>query len=243
MVDRLTMPLANHVVSNSEAGRELAIDRGASPESVSVVENGRDLSAYRDATAPPELRSELGVPEDAQLIGTVGRLIERKGGYDLLEAWPEVVAEHPDAHLLFVGDGPERTGLERVAERNGVAGSVTFAGTREDVPELLDAMEVFVFPSHFEGLPGALIEGMAAGLPIVATACTGNTELLSDGATGKLVPIRDPPALAEQLNALLSDERLRSKMGTRAERISTDSYTVQAMVDRFVKLYDDSISS
>jgi glycosyltransferase involved in cell wall biosynthesis len=243
VVDRLTMPLADYVVSNSEAGRELAIRRGADPDSVSVIENGRDLSAYQEATAPPELRSELGVPSDARLVGTVGRLIERKGGYDLLEAWPDVMSEHSDAQLLFVGDGPEREGLERAAERHGVADSVTFVGTREDVPELLDAMDVFVFPSHFEGLPGALIEAMAVGLPIVATECTGNAELLSDGTTATLVPIRDSSTLAEHLEMVLSDEQLRSRMGAHAKRVSTDRYAVKTMVNQFVDLYDNAISS
>jgi glycosyltransferase involved in cell wall biosynthesis len=243
LVDRLTMPLADHVVSNSEAGRELAIERGASTDSVSVIENGRDLSAYREATAPPGFRSELGVPEDARLVGTVGRLIERKGGYDLLEAWPDVVAEHPDAHLLFVGDGPEREGLERTAERYGVADSVTFAGTRDDVPELLDTMDMFVFPSHFEGLPGALIEAMAAGLPIVATECTGNAELLSDGKTAKLVPMRNPSALAEHLVTVLADKQLRSKIGACAKGVSTDRYAVQTMVNQFVDLYENFSNS
>jgi glycosyltransferase involved in cell wall biosynthesis len=239
LVDRLAMPLADHVVSNSEAGRDLAIERGASPDSVSVIENGRDLSVYQEATAPPELRSELGVPPDARLVGTVGRLIERKGGYDLLEAWPDVVPVYPDAHLLFVGDGPERSGLEGAAERHGVADSVTFVGTSEDVPELLDAMDVFVFPSHFEGLPGALIEAMAAGLPIVATECTGNVELLSDGTTATLVPVRDPSTLAEHLEMVLSGEQLRSRMGAHAKRVSTDRYAVQTMVHQFVDLYDN----
>jgi glycosyltransferase involved in cell wall biosynthesis len=110
-------------------------------------------------------------------------------------------------------------------------------GTSEDVPELLDAMDVFVFPSHFEGLPGALIEAMAARLPIVATVASGNEELLENGETGLLVLVRSPDRLVEALCRILSDSSLTGHLAANAQVEATERFSVDRMVDRFDGLY------
>lgn len=242
-IDRLTMPLADHVVSNSEAGRELAIDRGASPDSVSVIENGRNLEVYASASAPDDLRDSLGISGDAALVGTVGRLIERKGHYDLLEAWPAVIEENPDARLLLVGDGTERDGLESRARELEIRESVTFMGTREDVATLLDAMDVFVFPSHFEGLPGALIEAMAAGLPIICTPVDGNEELIEDCESGVFVDPRSPGQIATEVTTLIDSSKYADRLGDSARDRAETRFSIEVMVENFLKLYDSFLST
>jgi len=215
----------------------MAINRGSEPKQTHVIENGRDLDEYATASAQSDLRSSLGIPASSLLVGTVGRLIERKGHYDLLEAWPDVQVKHPDSHLLIVGDGPEREGIKAKARNKGCTDSVTIAGQRNDVPELLNTIDVFVFPSHFEGLPGALIEAMAAGLPIVATSATGNSEVITNYETGLLVPVRNPSELANQLSTLLSNEIMATVLGERAAAESVTRFSLDRMMSEFTDLY------
>ena len=236
-VDRVLLGLSDHIVSNSHAGKRWIIERGAGPDSVSVIHNGRDLSEYADATGSPELIEELDLG-DGSVVGTVGRLIERKGHYDLLEAWPEIVDSHPDATLLIIGDGPERDGLEETARRLGCADSVRFLGMRDDVPELLDVMDVFIFPSHFEGLPGALLEAMAAGLPIVCTPVDGNSELVKDGSSGVYISPHDSHAISQKILQLLSAETRAARLGQAAADRSKNHFTIQGMIDSFRELYE-----
>lgn len=240
LVRRVTCRLADHIVSNSEAGVDFIVDHGADRDDVSVVHNGRDLEAYRNGEATPELRESLGIPAGAPVVGTVGRLIERKGHYDLLEAWPMVLEEHPEAELLIVGDGPEREGLEEQARELGVWDSVQLPGTRDDVPALLDLMDVFAFPSHFEGLPGALLEAMAAGLPVVATPVDGNAELIDDEESGLFVPVGDPNALAREVRRICSHPQLGESLGDEAAHVAATEFSLDQMVKAFTTLYHDS---
>jgi glycosyltransferase involved in cell wall biosynthesis len=235
-VDRLTMPLSDYIVSNSEAGREWVIDQGASPDRVRVVRNGRELDAY-DVPEPPGLGGELGVG-DGPVVGTVGRLLERKGHHDLLRAWPSVLERHPDAALVLVGDGPERKSLQQRAEELGITDSVHLLGTREDVPELLALFDCFVFPSHFEGLPGALLEAMAAELPIVTTPVDGCSELVRDGEHGVHVPPHDPERLGVAVAELLEERERAAALGAAARRRAHESFGVEAMVEGFERVYE-----
>lgn len=235
-VDRLTLPLADAVVSNSQGGAEYLRERGLGEERLAVVPNGRDLDAYRDGSCAG-LREEFGIPDGGPVVGTVGRLIERKGQFDLLRAWPRISANHPDATLVVVGYGPERGALESLAAELGVAASVRFVGARDDVPAVLDLLDVFAFPSHWEGQPGAVLEAMAAGLPIVATEIDGTTELLTDGETGVLVPPREPSALAAAVDALLSDPERMAALGRAARAAAYEQFSLRSMVAEFEQLY------
>jgi len=236
VLDRVTVGLADRVVSNSTAGAEFAVDRGAAPTAVEVIHNGRDVDLYGNADAGG-LRSSLGIPEDVPVVGTVGRLVERKGHLDLLAAWPAIREAVPDAELLLVGDGPLRGELARLAERRGCADSVHLPGRRQDVPRLLDLMDVFVFPSHYEGLPGAVLEAMAAGLPIVATPVDGNAELITHCRNGLHVGVRTPEELAWATIRLLEHPELSTSLGTAARERARADFRTEQMVARFEALY------
>ncbi|MFC7229682.1 glycosyltransferase [Salinirubellus salinus] len=238
VLDRVTLPFADVVVSNSRAGAEHYLERGVEWSNLRVIPNGRRLDEYRDASGGG-LRAALGVPPDALVVGTVGRLVERKGHFDLLRAWARVSDAVPDAHLVVVGYGPERDALEALADDLGVGSTVHFTGARDDVPELLGTMDLFVFPSHWEGHPGALLEAMAAGLPIVATTVPGSDELVSDRETGLMVPPRDPVSLGDAVERLCRDSQLASELGERAQAEAFERYTLAHMVDRFEILYEE----
>ena len=234
-LDDLTVFLADHVVANSEAGARYVRRRGLGDTDVSVITNGRDLDAYGAGSAG--IRESLGIG-NAPVVGTVGRLVERKGHHDLIDAWPAVRERHPDAHLVIVGDGPEREALARRAEANGCAGSVHLLGTRTDVPSLLGDFDAFVFPSYGEGLPGALVEAMAAGLPIAATPVDGNAELIEDGVTGLHLSVRDPDSIAAAVCRLLADHDGAGALGDRARERALAEFSIDRMVDDFEALYD-----
>jgi glycosyltransferase involved in cell wall biosynthesis len=236
-VDRLLIPLSDYIVSNSTSGAETYVERGADPDRVDVVHNGRNLDAFVEAEPAP-LREEFDVPAGAPLVGMVSRLVPKKGQVDLVDAWPRVRASHPDAHLVLVGDGAEREALAAQAASLGVADSVHFAGNRDDVPEVLAALDVFVFTSYSEGLSGALLEAMAAGKPIVATGIVENRELVTDGETATLVPTHAPDAVARAVVDLLDDPTRAAALGRAAQRDAVDRFSLERMVGNFEAFYE-----
>lgn len=163
---------------------------------------------------PPAPRQRLGVPEHVPVVLYVGRLQPLKGIDDLLVAAARAFAHRP-AHLLIVGEGPERAALERQASAPGLRGSVTFTGhvAGETLAAAYAAADVFALASRSEGFPTAILEAMAAGLPIVTTAIRGMRDHLQEGSNGLLVAPGDPAALAAALGRLLADADLRARMG------------------------------
>lgn len=173
--------------------------------------NALNLSRFANVQVDrAEKRRELGLPPNAPIIGSVGRLTEQKA-YDLfLEAAALVKAHLPEVYFLLVGDGPLAADLQKQAEELGLSPHITFAGARADVEELLQIMDVFVNSSRWEGLPTVMLESMAARIPVVATDVSGNRELARDGENGRLVPPNDPSALAQAVQEMLelpSDQR------------------------------------
>ena len=200
-----------YLAVSGEIATELVDDLGWPAEKVEVVYNAVDVDRAA-ATAPPALRAQLGGSETRPLVLTPARLDAQKGHDTLLEA----IAEVPDALFLLAGDGPERARLEARATELGVAERVRFLGRREDVPELMAACDLFALPSLYEGSSLAVLEAMAAGIPVVSSAIGGTEELIEDGLSGLLVAPGDAPALAAALRRLLSDPRLRGDFATRA---------------------------
>ncbi|MFC6733723.1 glycosyltransferase [Haladaptatus sp. DYSN1] len=235
LIDRATLFLSDFIISNSEAGAEWIIDRGANREVVNVVRNGRDIDGYNVAI-PARYRQTVGIPQ-GPVVGTVGRLVKRKGHLDLIAAWPTVQNEHPDSQLVLVGEGPEREALERQTEELGISDSVHLLGSRHDVPELLALFDLFVFPSYYEGLPGALLEAMCAGLPIITTPVDGCAELISDEKQGLHIPVGDSAAIGAAINRLLSDEGLGSKLGENANQRASESFSLEVMVEEYCSVY------
>jgi glycosyltransferase involved in cell wall biosynthesis len=197
-----------------------------------------ELDRYRGdyGAARVSTRRLWNIPLDAKVIGTVARLSPQKALHVLLEALPAVIREVPEVRVLIVGDGSERPRLEKLADRLGVASCVYFAGNRVDVPDQLLAMDVFVLPSLFEGLPLAILEAMAAGRPVVATAVDGVPEIVKDGVTGFLVSPGNPAQLARALVRLLRDPRTAARFGDAARQRAQD-FSTDAVVDRVLDAY------
>ncbi len=156
----------------------------------------------------------------------------------LLDAVARVQERTPAIRLLLVGDGDLRGDLEAQARSLGLSETVTFAGHRTDVPKALAVFDVFVLPSLWEGMPNVVLEAMAAGLPVVATAVGGTPEVVVDGVTGFLVPPRDPDALAEAITRLLRDPDLRRKMGQAGQKRIEQHFSIEETVRQTEALYE-----
>jgi len=188
-------------------------------ERVVWIGNGVDLG--RHAAPPnPEVRRSLDLETDHLVVGFVGRLVREKGIVELFEAMACVHDALPHARLLIVGDtlASDRdrkaiSMLHHVLERHHLQGAIRFAGFREDIPDLLAAMDVFVLPSHREGMPRTILEAMATGVPVVATDIRGCREEVVDGVTGFLVPVNSPSQLAAAILRTLEDRDLASRLG------------------------------
>src|SRR5207249_4886191 len=192
--DRLLSRFVTRVIAVSEAARNFLVRVKRYPaDKVVVVPNGRDLSALVPGRDRESARKDLGVDPHTPIVGVVGRLEDQKGHRYLLDAWPAVTRNFPDARLLLVGDGSRREALEAQVKALGIAPSVIFTGFRADVARMLDAIDVLALPSLYEGMPLTAIEAAAMARPVVATAVDGTPEVVEHGVTGFLVPPANPP--------------------------------------------------
>jgi glycosyltransferase involved in cell wall biosynthesis len=221
-----------YLAVSREIAAELVERLGWPAEKIDVVYNAVDVARV-EVEAPPGLREELGGSETRPLVLTPARLDAQKGHRALLEAIPQV----PDAVFLFAGEGPERAGLEALAAQLGIAERVRFLGRREDIPQLLAACDVFALPSLYEGSSLAVLEAMAAGIPIVSSAIGGTEELIDDGRSGILVAPGDSEALAAALRRLLDDGELRKSLAGRARERVEAGLTRQATASRVEAVY------
>jgi glycosyltransferase involved in cell wall biosynthesis len=241
LADRLLSRLVDRVIAVSEAARAFLIaGKGYDARKIVVVPNGRDLSVFRPGVGGQSVRKELGIDRAMPLVGVVGRLEEQKGHVYLLDAWPSVHAEFPDARLLLVGEGSLRGALEERARRLGIASSVMFAGFRPDVPQVLDALDVVTLPSLYEGMPLTAIEASAMAKPVVGTAVDGTPEVIREGRTGRLVPPREPAALSRALCMLLRDPAAARAMGAAGRDFVLHRFDLNRQVEATARVYRET---
>jgi glycosyltransferase involved in cell wall biosynthesis len=204
-----------------------------------VIHSGIDFAPFASIEeAREEIRAELGIPQDGLVIGTVGRLTAIKGQADLVTAFARVRERVEGAYLLLIGEGEEHAMLQELARELGVDDRVLFAGWREDVHRALRGMDIFALPSYNEGMGKALVEGMYAGLPVVATAVGGVPELVEPGRNGLLVEPGCPGQLAAALLELAENEEKRKAWGTAAgERAA--AFSVESMIGKIEELYEE----
>lgn len=238
---RWTMHTAARFVAVSEAvKRAQSAYLGLPEDRIVVIPPGVDVDDLQNAASEAELRSlraSLALGPGPVLLH-VGRLHEQKGQAYLVEAMPRVLARHPTAVLLIAGEGEERPRLETLIRRLELDQSVRLLGRRSDVPALLALADLFVFPSiHKEGLPVAVVEAAAAGLPVVAARTGPLEEAVEDGVTGVLVPPRNPEALARALGDLLERPEHRRTMGADARRRAEERFSLKASAKKLEALY------
>jgi glycosyltransferase involved in cell wall biosynthesis len=194
-----------------------------------VLENGVDLSRF-------QLKEDRN-QSTMRRVGVVANLRPVKGLDSFIRAASNLTAAHPNVTFHVAGDGPLQSDLERLAVERGLKDRFVLEGTLTEVPSFLAGLDVAVLPSRSEGMSNALLEYMAAGKAIVATAVGGNMRLIDDGVQGLLVPPDDPAALAAAISRLLSDADLATRLGRAARRRVEERYSRDVMVQRFEKFY------
>lgn len=203
--------LAHRVIAVSRYVRGQLLDGGAQPEAVTTIHSPVVLPQVRTGVC---VRRELGLPEDALVVGCVAVMRAEKGHGDLIDAFQRLSTTFPNAHLVLVGEGQPLAGrLRAQAEELGLAQRVHFTGRRDDIGNVLTAFDVFALPTLREALGTVFIEAAAMGLPVIGTDVGGVPETMQAGVTGLLVPPGDPAALAGALESLLADPALRRRMG------------------------------
>lgn len=203
--------LAHRVIAVSAYVRKQLLEGGARPESVAMIHSPVVLPQVREGAC---VRRELGLPEDALVVGCVAVMRAEKGHCDLIDAFHRIAPRFPSAHLVLVGEGmPLFEQLQAKVLALGLSPRVHFTGRRQDIGDVLIALDVFALATHREALGTVFIEAAAMGLPVIGTDVGGVPETMRAGVTGLLVPPRDPAALAAALETLLADPSMRRRMG------------------------------
>lgn len=223
-------------VTVSHAIKKVLLADGLPDSMISVVHSGIDLDRIERAPdRRDEIRRELTVPDGHALVANVAHMADHKGQVYLVEAAPLVLKEVPAVTFAIVGDGELRASLEARAKELAVP--IRFPGFREDVPSILKALDVFVMPSHMEGLGTSVLDAMAAGAPVVGTEAGGMTEMLEHGTNGLVCPVRDSKALAAAIVELLRDREKARRLAERARACVREKFSKEAMVAKTLAVY------
>ncbi len=229
------IPASIHAVSE-DLKRHL-VKEGFAPDRIDVIYNGIDPGGRPTAAEREAARAALGCAPTELVIGAVGRLDPVKDLPTLLEAFARVTSAHATARLVLIGDGPERARLESLVHERDLGGRVSLAGYRRDVRALLPGLDLYVNSSIFEGVSLTILEAMAAGLPVVATAVGGTPEVVSDGVTGRLVPARQPMTLAHAISTLLSNQTMARSFATQGRARVEQRFSLNRMVQSYAAIY------
>lgn len=225
-------------VAVSEHLRNLLIDEiGIPPAKVTLIRSGIDLTRFRPRPTCPALRQRLGFAPDDFVIGSVGRLDPVKNYPALIDALATVTTSLPGARLVLAGGGPDEERLRQILTSAGLQEQINLLGHQDNIPELLNIMDVFVLPSLAEGTCNAILEAMAAALPVIATRVAGNPELVLDGRTGWLVPPRDADALADRIHFYASNPEVRRQHGHAGRAHVQAHYSAEQMTSAYADLY------
>ena len=242
---RHTLAVADRVLFNSAYTMSQAAAMGYACRGQVIYQGYDDRFGSRPKSG--EARASLRIPADATVVTAIGRMIEVKGLHVLAEAAEAILAHRPNVHLVFAGDGPERSRVEALAKRGAHCNRIHFTGAmgREQIVQLLADSDLFVNPGvidrngRAEGLGITTLEAMASGLAVVGSRAGGIIETIQDGVTGRLVPPGDAPALAIRVGELLDDPELRSRLGRAGQQAAREHFAWPALAARVMRVYQN----
>jgi glycosyltransferase involved in cell wall biosynthesis len=212
---------------------------------ISVVYNGCDVDTfvYSDVDRI-SIRRKIGISTNDKVIIFVGRILRSKGVYELINAFKALTDSYADLHLILIGNGPESATINAMAFSNGLRNKVHMTGSmpHSEISHWLSAADIFVLPSHNEGLPNVVLEAMACSLPVIATRVGGIPEAIEDGQSGVLIREKDPDSLIQAIHHLLSDEDLARKMGINGRRAVEQKFSWQKNAEEMLRIYREVIT-
>jgi glycosyltransferase involved in cell wall biosynthesis len=244
-LERAAARAADRLVAVSTRDLETGLAAGIGPRARwVVVRSAVDLGGVRAAAGRrAAVRAAWGVPPEAAVVGTVARLAPQKAPLDFVEAAARIARARPEARFVVAGDGPLRAAVEEGVRAAGLAGRLVLLGLRRDVAEVLAGLDVFVTTALWEGLPRALVQAMAAGLPVVATAAGGTPEVVRPEESGLLVPAGRPEATAGAVLRLLADPALARRLGEAGRSAVGAEFDLPTMLARLAALYEDVVAA
>lgn len=240
-LERLCARFTNRLIVVSKTDIHKGLDyRIAKEEKFALIYNGIDQEKFEHSVDEQQIREELGLKPDSDLVGMVGRLDEQKNPLDFIRAAAIVSESYDNVQFVFIGDGPLREDSENLIRELGLPGKFFLLGYRDDVTKIMPILKITALSSLWEGLPIVFLEALCAGKPIVANDVDGAKEIVIDGETGYLVTPGAPSEMAEKLLALLNDESLCRDMEGIAKNRS-GYYSVERMVAEIEQLYKDQL--
>ncbi len=245
--DRLVYRRSNVVVCNSQSLRDHLVKRLGSEIRTVVIHNGIDSPNGWTSIAESRFKNSLHIPQDARIVGTVGRLVPIKNHILFLEVANEVLKTRTDTYFVLVGDGPMREQLHSHAQALGISDRIMFTGEREDARMLIHYFDVFLLTTsngkkYGEGFPNVVMEAMAQRIPCVVSNAGGTRELIKDGDAGYLIDSASKTGYASKIMELLENPSLIEEMGYRGRDIILENYGTETMVGKFESLYDSFLN-
>jgi len=230
--------MADRVITTGEYTRKYMVqEKGIDPQRVVAIPSGIDLERFNPEATREDIREELGLARDTLIFGSASVFRKKKGYHFLLQATPQILSAYPSSKLLLVGGGPQENNLRRLIAELKIQDAVILPGFRNDMPRVLNTMDVFVFPTLEEAFPNAVMEAMAMKRAVVATRVGGVPDIVRDGETGYLVEPEDPSAIAEKVSLLFKEKELRRKIGEGGKEFVTANCSHRIMVQRIEELY------
>jgi len=234
---RIAVRFCNRVIAVSRATAKFVEERRkVSSNKIKIIPYGVDINLFTmgDGLA---VRKELGIAAEDPVIGTIARLHPQKGHIYLIQAAERIVLKFPNARFVLVGNGELRQFIENEVKVKHLDKHFFFLGFRSDVAQLLKSFDVFVLPSLYEGMPNAILEAMASGKPVVATAVDGSKEIIINGETGLLVPAKNAERLAEAVLYLLENRKAARELGQKGRNRVETLFSLEKQIEGFEKLY------
>jgi glycosyltransferase involved in cell wall biosynthesis len=226
------------IIAISKGVKKVLVSSGIDKKKIKVVPSGIDYTPFENVSSKDYLHRELGFNKDDFLVGIVAHLADHKGHKYLIEAAGILKKKAPRIKLIIVGKGPLRMELDQQVKKLGVEDIVLFLGFREDVPQIMASLDLFVLSSYLEGLGTSIMDAMASHLPVVATEVGGIPELVIHEKTGLLVPPKNPAALAEAIIRIYKDRKLAYSYGENGYKVVHEKYSSRAMAKKVIKEYE-----
>lgn len=237
-LDKFLLNRFDKVISVSSLIEKEILDNGISKSKVVIIDNGIDIDKFTDVKNIDYLRKEFNLNSDSKIIGTIGRLSAEKGLLYFLEASKRVLGKFPHTKFLIVGDGPLRQELQKESVKLGIEKDVIFTGIRNDIPEVLSLMDIFVLPSLKEGLPISLLEAMAAKKSIIATNVGGVPGVIKNGDSGILIEPKDVQGLVDNIIELIKNRKKAIFLAQNAYEKVKKEFSSKKMAEKYIWVYN-----
>lgn len=233
--------LPHKIITTGESIKDSMIERNNfNPDKIVSIPTGINLEIFKTRKSGTNIKRAFNIPARSPLIGMVSVLRSWKGHIYLLEAVPNVIKKNPNTRFLIVGDGPYRDVIEEKIKKMGIERYVIMAGHREDIPEILSAIDFLVFPSYAnEGVPQAILQAFAAGKTVIASNAGSVSEVVLNNKTGILIPPRNSAFLGKRIIELLNAKDKRKKMALAGRKLVESGYSLEAMLNKIEKIYNE----